>query len=69
LHTAGETIELTAEVYRQIRQLLATRPRRRSRARINKVIHETYGKYAGGPSLTQALLTERAAERARDDAR
>jgi hypothetical protein len=65
----GETIELTAEIYQQVRQLLAARSRRRSRARINKVIYETYSKYAGGPSLTRALLAERAAERARDEAK
>lgn len=62
----GKTIDLPAEVYRQVKLLLAARPRRRSRARLDKAIHAAYGKYAGGVSLTQALLAERAADGARE---
>ncbi|HKZ85039.1 MAG TPA: hypothetical protein VJ793_15420 [Anaerolineae bacterium] len=65
----GKKIDLPPEVYRQVRQLLAARSRRRSRAKLDQAIRATYGKYAGGASLTQALLAERAAERARDVAK
>ncbi len=61
----GKRIELSPELYRQIKQLIA--PRSRSQAKTTKVIAATYGKYAGGRSLTQALLEERAAERAREE--
>jgi len=64
----GETIELTPETYRQVRKLLATRTRRRSRAKIAEIIRATYGKYAGGVALTETLLAERADERAREKA-
>lgn len=40
--------------------------RRRSRAKIEAAIRDTYGKYAPGSSLTQALLNERVAERQRE---
>ncbi|MBI3536218.1 MAG: hypothetical protein HY070_01450 [Chloroflexi bacterium] len=63
----GKRIELTTEKYRQIKRLLSSRTRNPSRAKITRVIASTYGKYAGGASLTQALLEERAAERARED--
>jgi hypothetical protein len=66
---SGKRIDLPPDVYRQVRQLLAARSRRRTRAAIDQVIGATYGKYAGGASLTQALLAERAAERARDAAK
>jgi len=65
----GKTIELSPEVYRQVQELLARQPKRPSQARIDQAIRETYGKYAGDDSLTEALLAERAAERAREDAR
>ena len=65
----GKTIELSTEAYREVRQLLASRKRRRSRAQITQSIESSYGKYAGGPSLTRQLLTERGAERARDVAK
>ena len=64
----GKSIDLPPEVYRQVRHFLA-KPRRRSRARLDEAIRATYGKYADGPSLTQALLAERAADRQREDAR
>ena len=65
----GKVIELPPEVYKEIRQMLTTRTRRRSKAKAEKLIRATYGKYAGGPSLTQALLEEKAAERAREEAK
>lgn len=61
----GKRIELSPELYRQIKRLIA--PRSRSQVKTRQVIAATYGKYAGGRSLTQALLAERAAERARED--
>ncbi|MBI3360685.1 MAG: hypothetical protein HY023_06195 [Chloroflexi bacterium] len=65
----GKTIVLPLEIYQQVRQLLAARPRRRSWAKMDKAIRDNYGKLAGGVSLTEALLVERAAERAREDAK
>ena len=65
----GKQIDLPPDVYRQVRQLLQVRSRRRSRVRITRTIRTTYGKYAGGPSLTQALLAERRTERDREDAK
>ncbi|MBM3127322.1 MAG: hypothetical protein FJ009_01660 [Chloroflexi bacterium] len=59
----GKRIELSPELYRQIKELIA--PRSRSQSKTTKVIAATYGKYAGGRSLTQVLLEERAAERTR----
>ena len=64
----GRTIELSQEIYQEIRKLLregnldVTKPHRVAE------IRETYGKYAGKPSLTQALLKERQEERSREDA-
>jgi len=65
----GKTINLPPDIYKQIRQLLAARSRRLSKARADNAIRATYGKYAGKQSLTQALLSERATERARDAAK
>ena len=65
----GKTIELPPDVYRQVRQLLSARSRRRSRAKITAAIQATYGKYAGVPSLIEDLLAERAAERTREEAK
>ena len=65
----GKAIDLPPEVYRQVRHLLVARAHRRSRAHMTVVIQAAYGKYAGGTSLTQALLEERAAERRREDAK
>jgi hypothetical protein len=65
----GKRIDLPPDIYRQVRQLLTARSRRRSRARITKTIRATYGKYAGSTSLTQALLAEHRLERAREDAK
>ncbi len=65
----GKQIELPPEIYREVRQLLAAHTRRRTRAQIDRTLRETYGKYRGGTSLTRALLAERRAERAREEAR
>lgn len=64
----GKSIDLPPEVYRQVRQILAM-PRRQSRAKLDEAIRAGYGKYADGPSLTQALLAERTADRQREDAK
>ena len=56
----GKTIDLPDEIYRQVKEWLTSRNRRRSRARFDEAIKACYGKYAGGKSLTQALLAERA---------
>jgi hypothetical protein len=65
----GKTIELSPEIYNQVQEILARQPKLSSRARVDQVIRATYGKYAGGDSLTQALLDERAAERSREEAK
>ena len=65
----GKTIELSPEIYKQVQELLARQPKRSSRAQAAQIVRDTYGKYADGDSLTQALLAERAAERAREDAK
>jgi hypothetical protein len=65
----GKTIELPPDVYRQVLKLLQARNRRQTRAMVDEVVRATYGKYAGGRSLTDALLAERAAERSREDDR
>jgi hypothetical protein len=62
----GKSIDLPPDVYRRIRRLLAP-ARRPSRAKIDATIRDTYGKYAAGSSLTQALLKERADDRYRED--
>jgi hypothetical protein len=61
----GKSIELPAEVYRQVKRLLATRNLKRhvrSRAHIDSVLQATYGMLAGENSLTEALLAERKAD-------
>jgi predicted transcriptional regulator len=63
----GKTIELSPEIYNQVQEILARQPKRSTRTRIDRAIQDTYGKYAGDDSLTQALLVERTAERARED--
>ena len=65
----GKSIDLPDDVYRQVEELLAAQPQQQSRAQADKAIKAGYGKFAGGPSLTQALLAERAAERAREEAK
>ncbi len=65
----GKRIDLSPEMYRQVRRILKLKPKRRQPRKLDRAIASTYGKYAGGRSLTRALLTERAAERAREDRR
>jgi len=62
----GKMIDLSPEIYKQIRQLLVGQNRRRSRAKTDQAIRSTYGKYANGAALTQALLAERKADLARE---
>ena len=62
----GEIIELTPEIYRRVRKLVILPHTRRTTTRF---LRSTYGKYAGKPSLTKALLAERAADLARDEAK
>jgi len=65
----GAIIILTPELYQAILPIITTdRPRPElSREERLAFIRKTFGKYRDGPSLTQALLEERAAERARED--
>jgi len=63
----GKRIDLSPELYRQIKLLLDAQSQRRRTTQANKIIASTYGKYASAQSLTRALLAERAAERARED--
>jgi len=65
----GETIELSREIYRQIRKLLGENGQAVPKARRLAEIRATYGKYAGEPSLVQALLEEHQAELAREEAK
>jgi hypothetical protein len=64
----GETISLSFELYEAILKVLAERRsvRRMSKAELAALVEETQGKYAGGRSLVEALLVERAIERARE---
>ena len=65
----GKTIELSRETYQQIRKLLGKdHPVARKSHRVAE-IRATYGKYAGRPSLVLALLEERKAELAHEEAR
>jgi len=65
----GETIKLSRETYRQIRKLLGKKDQSTHRSRRVSEIRATYGKFAGEPSLVQALLVDHAAELAREDAK
>ncbi len=62
----GKVIELSPATYRQVHRLVVMRRKRRATA---KFIQSTYGKYAGKTSMTQALLNERAADLAREEAK
>lgn len=66
---AGKTIELSPEMYKQIQKILRARKPAMSKAQRLRHIEDTYGKYAGKKSLTQALLEERKAELAREEAK
>lgn len=62
----GKRIELSPQVYKQIQRILRENNERARRlARIDSL----YGKYAGKTSLTQALLSERKEELAREEAK
>jgi len=67
----GATILLTPELYQAVLRVVALDQPKPQLSKEEKLalIRETFGKYRGEPSLTQALLEERAAERAREDAR
>lgn len=62
----GEVINLPPATYRQIRKLIVAR---RTRRATTKSIQAGYGKYAGKTSLTEALLAERVADLAREEAK
>jgi len=64
----GKTIELSRETYKQIQKLLRDGQVIAPRAHRGHV-DATYGKYAGKPSLIQALLKERKAELEREDSK
>jgi hypothetical protein len=64
----GKTIELAPETYRKIQKLLDSGYSVDAQPRRVAEIQATYGKYAGKPSLTQALLAERKADLDREEA-
>ena len=67
----GATILLTPELYQTILHVVAVDHPRPEPSREERLafVRATFGKYCGTPSLTQALLDERAAARAREEAR
>lgn len=65
----GKIIELPPDIYQQVQRLLSKRKERRSYAQTDAIIRATFGKYKSEHSLTEALLQERAADRAREDAK
>ncbi len=65
----GQTIVLSPDTYQQIRWLVEQEQRRFSPQEIEQAIQSTYGKYQEEPSLTEALLNERAADRIREEAK
>jgi len=67
----GKVIELPMKIYRQVKRLLDTHDRSRtgSRGYEKAAIKTGYGSLAGEDSLTQALLAERRADRAREEAK
>ena len=65
----GKTIELSQEAYQQIKKLLQEGDIAIPKTRRLAEIRAPYGKYAGKPSLTQALLKERREERVREEAK
>ena len=64
----GETISPPPDLYEAILKMLRERETtpKISRAELVALIEETRGKYAGERSLVEALLAERAIERARE---
>jgi len=65
----GKRIELPPEIYKQIQKMLREREQNTPHSRRIDHIDATYGKYAGKTSLVQALLRERKAELAREEAK
>jgi len=65
----GKTIELSPETYKQIQKILRAQKQTMTKAERIRHIEATFGKYAGKPSLTQALLKERKEELAREEAK
>lgn len=63
----GKSIELSQETYKKIQKLLRETSQTTTQSSRIAEIRATYGKYAGKPSLTQALLKERKAELAREE--
>ncbi len=64
-------IILTPELYQAVLRIVAIEPPAPRPPREEQIIfiERTFGKYGGQPSLIHALLEERAAERARENAR
>lgn len=65
----GKTIELSPETYKQVRKLIGEKYVGAPTTKRMAAIRATYGKYAGKPSLTKALLKERKAEYTRENAK
>lgn len=63
----GKSIELSQETYKKIQKLLRETSQTTTQSSRIAEIRATYGKYAGKPSLPQALLKERKAELAREE--
>lgn len=64
---AGKTIELSPEAYKQIQKILRDVKKDAAHPHRAGNIRAPHGKYAGKPSLVQALLKERKAEAAREE--
>jgi len=64
----GKILPLPPELYETILKLIEERKPapQATRADVLTLIEETRGKYANGPSLIDALLAERTAERERE---
>lgn len=67
----GATIILTPELYQAVLRIVTAEQSESQPSKDKQLafIRTTFGKYGGQPSLTHALLEERAAERARENAR
>ena len=68
----GQTIILPPDTFTEVLEMVkaAEPPIAYSQEEVQRVVKETFGKYAAdGASLTQALLEERAAERRREEKR
>jgi len=65
----GKTVELSRDIYKEIQKILRERQPTSVRSKRAGHIAATYGKYAGKPSLVQALLKERKLELAREESR